>query len=183
MGKRAGEAAMLRDALSHDTDDSASAETERIERKLRKKRKKSEEEVAGASKQQRREKDSGKNGKKKPTKPSEELLAELKDFSEDSIKRFMLWEQEQRDKQQFGAKKSVDPAPPSAPCGRGRHNLPKKRKKTMSKDEDIDDDKVREVQRRTITPKTMKRHTRARARAHTRTLAHARTHTTHAHAG
>ena len=149
---------MLRDALhpsaSHTTDDSDSAATERMERKSRKKRKNSDKEVAGASKQkqQRREKvgrRADRVKKKQDTKPSEGLLAEFKDFNEDSIKRFMLWEQEhgsKGSKQPFGAKKTVDPAPdppPSAPRGRGKFNLPKKKsKKTMPKDEGIDDDKV-----------------------------------------
>ena len=183
MGKRAGEAAMLRDALhpsaSHTTDDSDSAATERMERKSRKKRKKSDEEVAGASKQkqQRREKvgrRADRVKKKQDTKPSEGLLAELKDFNEDSIKRFMLWEQEQGSKgskQPFGAKKPVDPDPPFAPRGRGKFNLPKKKKKnkTMPKDEDIDDDKVRDVQRRSISPETMKRHTDTHSHTHAHT--------------
>ena len=183
--KRAGEAAKLRDALLHDTD---SAETERMDRKSRKKRKESNRELAGASKQkQQRRKKVGRRAdrvkKKRDTKPSEGL-AELKGFSEESIKGFMLWQQERGSKQ---PKKTVDPAadpPPSAPRGRGKYNLPKKKsKKTMPKDEDIDDDKVRGVPRRSISPETMKRHTdtHSRARAHTHT--HTHTHTTHTHTG
>ena len=97
----------------------------------------------------------------------------MKGFNEDSIKQFMLWQQEHGSKQPFGAKKTVDPAPdppPSAPRGRGKFNLPKKKKnKTMPKDEDINDDKVRGVPRRSISPETMKRHTDTHSHTHART--------------
>ena len=144
--KRAGEAAMLNDALSQnmaraDTDDSSSAETERIERKSRQKKQKSavavEEEVADASKQ-RREKDSdGKNGKKvkkKPTKHAKELLAELKDFNEADMKSFRLWQKQTGVKTPAGQPPWQSPAAPvpSAPRGRGKHNLPKKTKRRKS---------------------------------------------------
>ena len=131
----------------------------------------------GRKKQQlRRETDSGKNGKTKNGKQNgkEELLAELSNFDEDGMKEFMLWKQARESngtKFKFGAKNSVDPAPPSAPRGLRKHNLPKKRK-TMPKDEGIDADKVQHVPGRTISPDTMNRHA-ARAHTHTRTRTHA----------
>ena len=190
MGRRASEAEQLRDALTHSpggTDDSDGAAQERDHRSKRRKKAEAaeaeEEEEAVATK--RRKQDKGSKQEDKPSKKgkkngsgsrNEELLKELSNFDESSVKEFMKWRAEQQRLQELGMPKfglkpsssssssSSPRPPPSAPRGPGRHNLPPKTKKRKAPDGQPG---------RTISINTMLRHANIDSR--TRTLArHAR---------
>ena len=189
MGRRASEAEQLRDALTYSpggTDDSDGAEKERDHRSKRRKKAEAaeaeEEEEAVATK--RRKEDKGSKKEDKPSKKgkkngsgsrNEELLKELSNFDESSVKEFMKWRAEQQRLQETPGKLGPKPSssssssssprpPPSAPRGPGRHNLPPKTKKRKAPDGQPG---------RTISINTMLRHAHTHTR--TRTLArHAR---------
>ena len=183
-GKRAGEAAKLRDALhpsvrpSHDTEDSDSAETERMDRRRKKKKQRVEELPQTEPSKPRRaktplRKDREQAGRKRDT--SEELK-EYKGLNEQELKAFRQYMQEKQGQEvckKFGVKKhhaaavdSVFCSPPSAPRGRGRLNLTPVQKKSRKtnyageeEDEDVDEDPTARIKtpKRSISPPTMKR--------------------------